>query len=94
VQVGEVTLEVLHCPGHTPGHVVLYDRAGGQLVVGDVLFRGSIGRTDFPRGSFPQLEASIRGKLYVLPPETVVHCGHGPPTTVGHEAATNPFVQA
>jgi len=93
VQVGEVTLDVLHCPGHTPGHVVFYDREGAQLVVGDVLFRGSIGRTDFPRGSFPELEASIRGRLYVLPPETVVHCGHGPTTTIGHEAATNPFVQ-
>lgn len=94
VAIGEGELEVLHCPGHTPGHMVLYDRAGGQLIAGDVLFQGSIGRTDFPRGSFEDLERSIREKVYALPPETVVHCGHGPTTTIGHEAATNPFVRA
>lgn len=94
IPVGAGELEVLHCPGHTPGHVVFFDRADEQLIAGDVLFNGSIGRTDFPRGSFEQLERSIREKLYVLPPQTVVHCGHGPTTTIGHEAATNPFVRA
>lgn len=93
VRVGACELEVIACPGHTPGHVVLHDRAGKQLIAGDVLFRGSIGRTDFPRGSFRDLERSIRERLYVLPPETVVHCGHGPTTTIGHEARTNPFVR-
>ena len=94
VEVGQMRLDVLHCPGHTPGHVVFHDPAGAQLIAGDVLFRGSIGRTDFPRGSFEELEHSIRTRLYVLPPQTVVHCGHGPTTTIGHEAATNPFVRA
>ncbi len=93
IPVGEGVLEVLHCPGHTPGHMVFYDAEGGQLIAGDVIFQGSIGRTDFPRGSFEELEASIRTKLYPLAPETVVHCGHGPTTTIGHEAATNPFVR-
>lgn len=94
VEVGEVRLEVRHCPGHTPGHVVFYDAASGQLIAGDVLFRGSIGRTDFPRGSFEELERSIRTQLYSLPPETLVHCGHGPTTTIGEEARSNPFVRA
>jgi len=93
VAIGAERLAVMHCPGHTPGHVVLHDPAGRQLIAGDVLFRGSVGRTDFPRGSFADLERSIRDRLYVLPPETVVHCGHGPTTTIGHEACTNPFVR-
>ncbi len=94
VRIGAVDLEVRHCPGHTPGHMVLYDADGGQVIAGDVLFAGSVGRTDFPRGSWEQLEHSIRTQLYTLPPETVVHCGHGPSTTIGREAATNPFVRA
>jgi hydroxyacylglutathione hydrolase len=57
------------------------------------MFNGSIGRTDFPRGSFAQLERSIQEQMYSLPPQTVVHCGHGPTTTIGHEAQTNPFVK-
>lgn len=93
VAVGGARLDVLHCPGHTPGHVVFHDAAGRQLVAGDVLFRGSVGRTDFPRGSARDLERSIRERLYVLPDETVVHCGHGPTTTIGWEARTNPFVR-
>ncbi len=94
IQVGACQLEILPCPGHTPGHVVFYDPVGKQLIAGDVLFQGSIGRTDFPRGSFEDLEASIQTQLYTLPADTVVHCGHGPTTTIGHEAATNPFVRA
>lgn len=93
-RVGNQELQVLHCPGHTPGHMVFYHQASKQLVAGDVLFAGSIGRTDFPRGSFPELERSIKTKLYTLPSDTLVHCGHGPTTTIGHEALTNPFVRA
>ncbi|RMH03999.1 MAG: MBL fold metallo-hydrolase [Planctomycetota bacterium] len=93
IEIGRAVLEVRHCPGHTPGHVVFYDAAGGRLVAGDVLFAGSVGRTDFPGGSWAELERSIRTRIYTLPDETVVHCGHGPATTVGREAATNPFVR-
>ncbi len=93
VTIGTCRLDVIHCPGHTPGHVVLHDARGKQLIAGDVLFRGSVGRTDFPRGSFADLERSIRERLYVLPPETEVHCGHGPTTTIGREARSNPFVR-
>lgn len=92
--VGRVELEVLHCPGHTPGHVCFHCAAAARLFSGDVLFQGSVGRTDFPGGSFAQLQRSIRGRLYALPPATVVHCGHGPDTTIGAEAAGNPFVPA
>lgn len=94
LKVGEVELEVRHCPGHTRGHIVLVDHATPCAVVGDVLFAGSIGRTDFPGGSFEQLEHSIREQLYGLPGETVVYCGHGPETTIAQERATNPFVRA
>ena len=94
VQVGELVLEVLHCPGHTPGHLCFYEKESGQLIAGDVLFAGSVGRTDFPRGSWEDLQDSIRNQLYPLPGDTVVHCGHGPATTIGREATTNPFVRA
>ena len=94
VEVGKVEFEVRHCPGHTPGHVVFSDAASGTLIAGDVIFQGSVGRTDFPRGSWPQLENSIRQQIYTLPGETLIHCGHGPTTTVGAEAASNPFVRA
>jgi glyoxylase-like metal-dependent hydrolase (beta-lactamase superfamily II) len=94
IHIGEVTLAVLHCPGHTLGHVVFHDAASAQIVVGDVLFKGSIGRTDLPGGSWEQLQHSIREQLYTLPAETRVFCGHGPTTTIGIEAQTNPFVRA
>jgi glyoxylase-like metal-dependent hydrolase (beta-lactamase superfamily II) len=88
-----IRLEVLDVPGHSPGHVVFVHRGRPCLVFGgDVLFRGSVGRTDFPGGSFPQLAEGILGKLYPLPDDTVVYPGHGPVTTVGHEKRTNPFV--
>ena len=90
--VGDEVLEVLHCPGHTPGHVVFYSPKAGLLIAGDVLFQGSIGRTDFPRGNHQQLLDAIRGKLFVLPEETVVVPGHGPYTTIGDEKRYNPFV--
>jgi|FLOH01.1.fsa_nt_gi hydroxyacylglutathione hydrolase len=94
VKIGNSSLEVRHCPGHTPGHIIFFDPADLQVVVGDVLFQGSIGRTDFPRGSLTDLTRSIQQQLYTLPAQTVVHCGHGPTTTIGHEAKHNPFVRA
>jgi glyoxylase-like metal-dependent hydrolase (beta-lactamase superfamily II) len=92
VSVGEVELEVLHCPGHTPGHVVFFDRAQRLAVVGDVLFAGSIGRTDFPRGDFDTLIASIRLRLWPLGEDVRFIPGHGPMSTFGEERRNNPFV--
>lgn len=83
---------VLHCPGHTPGHVVLVEHSQKLALVGDVLFAGSIGRTDFPRGDSQQLIDSIRTKLWSLGDDYQVLSGHGPITTIGHERRTNPFV--
>jgi hydroxyacylglutathione hydrolase len=90
-----IELEVYDIPGHSPGHVVYLVREMAPLVVlgGDVLFRGSVGRTDFAGGSFETLKAGIKRVLWPLPPETVVYPGHGPVTTVGHEKRTNPFLQ-
>jgi glyoxylase-like metal-dependent hydrolase (beta-lactamase superfamily II) len=87
-----VTFEVMHVPGHSPGHVILHIAEAGAAIVGDVIFHGSIGRTDLPGGDFHQLIAGIREKVFSLPPATVLHTGHGPPTTVEHERATNPFL--
>jgi glyoxylase-like metal-dependent hydrolase (beta-lactamase superfamily II) len=89
-----IDLEVFEIPGHSPGHVVYLVREMTPLVVlgGDVLFRGSVGRTDFPGGSFETLKAGIKRVLWPLPPETVVYPGHGPVTTIGHEKRTNPFL--
>jgi glyoxylase-like metal-dependent hydrolase (beta-lactamase superfamily II) len=87
-----LTLDIREIPGHSPGHIVFVVREAGVVFGGDVLFRGSIGRTDFPGGSFETLAAGIRGKLYPMPDETVVYPGHGPVTTVGHEKRTNPYV--
>ena len=92
VRVGDSELEVFHCPGHTPGHVVFFSRADRVAIVGDVLFRGSIGRTDFPRGDHATLIASIRGKLWPLGDDVGFIPGHGPTSTFGHERRTNPFV--
>jgi hydroxyacylglutathione hydrolase len=90
-----IDLEVLDVPGHSPGHVVFVIREQPVIVLGgDVLFRGSIGRTDLPGGSFPQLADGIRRKLYTLADDTVVYPGHGPTTKTGHEKRTNPFVAA
>lgn len=90
--LGELTFEVYHTPGHTPGHVILFNRAGRWAQVGDVLFRGSIGRTDFPRGDHPQLLASIRNKLWPLGRDVAFVPGHGPMSTFGDERDDNPFV--
>lgn len=92
VTFGEQTLEVIHCPGHTPGHVVFFHRAGKFAVVGDVLFAGSIGRTDFPRGDHEALINSIRGKLFPLGDDVEFIPGHGPNSTFGEERKHNPFV--
>ena len=94
VFVGDLELEVRHTPGHSPGGVCFVAAFGNHqlAVVGDVLFAGSIGRTDLMGGSFPILEQSIRDQLYTLPDDTRVVCGHGPETTIGRERAANPFV--
>jgi len=92
VTVGEEELEVLHCPGHTPGHVVFYHRGLQVAFVGDVLFQGSIGRTDFPRGDHATLIASIRQNLWPLGDAVTFVPGHGPTSTFGDERRTNPFV--
>lgn len=93
IEIGEGRLEVLHVPGHSQGSVVLYDREGGFVIVGDALFAGSIGRTDLPGGSYPQLINSIKSKLMSLPDSTVVYPGHGPATTIGIERRSNPFLR-
>ena len=91
-EVGELQFKVLHCPGHTPGHVVFYEPNERKVFVGDVLFAGSIGRTDLPGGSMPQLLDSIKNKLLTLPDDVTVYSGHGPVTTIGDERLTNPFL--
>ncbi|MDQ7979163.1 MBL fold metallo-hydrolase [Paraburkholderia sp. SARCC-3016] len=91
-QVGAQTLEVYHCPGHTPGHVVFFSRAHRFALVGDVLFAGSIGRTDFPRGNHDDLVNSIRGKLWPLGDDVTFVPGHGATSTFGDERRTNPYV--
>lgn len=93
VTVGESQLEVLYCPGHTPGHIVFFSRPDRIALVGDVLFQGSIGRTDFPRGDHATLIASIRNKLWPLGDDVTFVPGHGPVSTFGHERRTNPFVR-
>ena len=89
---GDAELEVKHCPGHTPGHVVFFHRPGMLALVGDVIFQGSIGRTDFPRGDFDTLIRSIREELLPLGDDVRFVCGHGPNSTFGHERRTNPFL--
>lgn len=92
VQVGQSTLAVFHCPGHTPGHIVFFSREANLAQVGDVLFHGSIGRSDFPRGNHQQLVASIREKLFPLGDEVRFIPGHGPMSSFGEERRSNPFV--
>ena len=92
VTVGNIGFQVIHCPGHTPGHVVFYQPESHAAFVGDVLFQGSIGRTDFPRGNHADLIHSIREKLFPLGDDIVFVPGHGPTSTFGHERKTNPFV--
>lgn len=92
LRIGELEFQVLHCPGHTPGHIVLFAAAEKKVFVGDVLFAGSVGRTDLPGGSSAQLIASINEKLLPLGDDVEVYSGHGPVTTIGIERTTNPFL--
>ena len=92
VNVGQSTLQVRHCPGHTPGHVVFYSPEAKRAFVGDVLFAGSIGRTDFPQGTHADLIASIKTRLWPMGNDTVFIPGHGPESTFGRERLSNPYV--
>ena len=92
VTVGDLTLEVIHCPGHTPGHVVFFHRPSKFAIVGDVLFQGSIGRTDFPLGNHQDLIDAITQKLWPLGNDVTFIPGHGPTSTFGRERQTNAFV--
>jgi len=92
VTVGELTLDVHHCPGHTPGHIVFHHPQSKLAIVGDVLFKGSVGRWDFPRGDQQQLIQSITTRLWPMGDDTSFVPGHGPMSTFGHERQTNPFV--
>ncbi len=85
--------KVLHTPGHSPGGITLHHATSRQALVGDALFSGSIGRTDFPGSDFETLARSIRTQLYTLPDDTRIYPGHGPSTTIGHEKRSNPFVR-
>jgi glyoxylase-like metal-dependent hydrolase (beta-lactamase superfamily II) len=92
VEFGPFGFDVLHCPGHTPGHVVFIDASSKFAVLGDVLFKGSIGRTDFPYGDHDALIDAIKTKLLPLDDDVTFFCGHGPPSTIGDEKRTNPFL--
>lgn len=92
-KIGRYTLQAIHVPGHSPGSIVYYCREEGIAFGGDVLFRGSIGRTDLPGGNYNQLITGIRQKLLALPESTVVYSGHGPSTTIGFEKDKNPYLQ-
>ena len=91
IEFGNQSLEILFVPGHSPGHIALYDSQTKTLIGGDVLFQNSIGRTDLPGGDFDTLIASIHQKFFTLPEDVTVYCGHGPTTTIGFEKRTNPF---
>ena len=93
VSVGRCTLDVRHCPGHTPGHVVFHSAGARRAFVGDVLFAGSIGRTDFPGGDFDTLIASITERLWPMGDDTVFIPGHGPESSFGRERRYNPYLQ-
>ncbi|MBB3057007.1 MBL fold metallo-hydrolase [Mucilaginibacter gotjawali] len=92
IKFGNTELQLIFAPGHSPAHLCFYDKEGNQLVGGDVLFRGSIGRTDLPGGNFSQLMDNIEHKLFTLPDDCIVYPGHGPETTIGYEKQTNPFL--
>jgi hydroxyacylglutathione hydrolase len=93
INVGASQLTTLHCPGHTPGHVVFFQPEANTAFVGDVLFRGSVGRSDLPRGNHRQLLESIHGRLLPLGDEVNFIPGHGPPSTLGRERISNPFLR-
>lgn len=93
IMLGNVTFDVIYCPGHSADGIVFYQPETGIAMVGDVLFAGSIGRTDLPGGDYDTLIHHIKTRLFVLPPETKVYPGHGPPTKIGEEILSNPFFQ-
>lgn len=93
IKLGDEELHILFTPGHSPGSISFYSKAHKFIISGDVLFEGSVGRTDLPGGSFDVLERSIKTQLYTLPPDVIVHSGHGESTTIGDEMKTNPFVK-
>jgi len=93
IKIGDNELKVLFTPGHSPGSVSFYNEKDGYVISGDVLFSGSIGRTDLPGGDYDQLEHSIKTELYILPDETKVYSGHGGGTSIGFEKRNNPFVR-
>lgn len=93
LQIGEHEFQVLHCPGHAPGHVVFVNHANKFILMGDVLFKGSIGRSDLPGGDHQTLLNSISNKILTLDDDYQFICGHTPPSTVGDERRTNPFLQ-
>lgn len=92
IKFGNQILKVLHIPGHSPGSIVFYNESHSSLFCGDVLFRGSIGRTDLVGGNFEELVDGIKNKLFILPDETKIYPGHGPITSIGYEKRNNPFV--
>jgi hydroxyacylglutathione hydrolase len=91
ITFGNTTLQLIFAPGHSPAHLCFYSATNDMLIGGDVLFRGSIGRTDLPGGNHAQLLNNIQTQLFTLPPQTTVYPGHGPATTVSYEKDTNPF---
>jgi len=93
VELDELSFELIEVPGHSPGHMVFYEKNEETLIGGDVLFKESIGRTDLPGGNHADLVQNIQEKVYSLPESTVVYPGHGPTTTIGHEKKNNPFVK-
>lgn len=93
VKVGALSFSVRHCPGHTPGHVIFFNAEHRFALVGDVLFKGSVGRTDFPRGDHGALMRSIREELFALGDDVAFLCGHGEPSRIGDERVSNPFLQ-
>ena len=92
IQIGDEEIQILHVPGHSPGSIVLYAPQSSFLISGDVLFNSSIGRTDLPGGSYPQLISAINGKLMTLPDDTIVYPGHGLETSIGQEKRNNPYL--
>ena len=94
LRFGNQILDIKHCPGHAPGHVIAINNNAKKVIAGDVLFNGSIGRTDLPQGNHKDLIDSIHKHLLVLDDSFTVHCGHGPDTTIGYERKTNPFLNA
>jgi hydroxyacylglutathione hydrolase len=90
--VGNLNFTVHHCPGHTPGHIVFHEPSHNIVLVGDVIFKGSVGRTDFPKGDAEQLLNSIKNKILTMPDETRILSGHGPDTNVALERISNPFI--